>query len=305
MSTPGGQGPVLVTGAAGMLGSQLLLDAPPGTRAVGTDLVDAREGAPAVEHVGVDLCRREAVEALFDALGRPAGVIHAAAYTAVDKAEEEPELARRVNAEAPRAVALACAARGVPLVLVSTDFVFDGTARAPYREDDRPAPRSVYGRTKHEGERAALEAWAAGTRIVRTQWLYGPRGAHFPGTILRLAAERPRLKVVADQLGSPTSTLELAPALWDVLARAEPGLWHAACEGTASWYDFARTTLELAAVATPIEPCTTAEFPRPAPRPAYSVLDCGKLARLRGRRLAPWRQALTDFLRGEGRLAGA
>lgn len=292
---------VLVTGAAGMLGSQLLLTAPAGVRARGTDLVEARPGGPEVEFPGVDLTDPEAVAALFERAGPLAGVIHAAAYTAVDKAEEEEELARRVNARAPEVVAEACAAAGIPLVLVSTDFVFDGSKRTPYRVDDEPSPAGAYGRTKLEGERLARAAWPE-TRVVRTQWLYGPRGAHFPGTIQRLAAERDRLKVVSDQVGSPTSTLELAPALWDVLDAGEAGVYHAACEGEASWYDFASATLRLTGSTTKVEPCTTEEFPRPAPRPAYSVLDCSRLTALRGAPLKPWDAALEDFLELESRI---
>ncbi|MEW6072321.1 MAG: dTDP-4-dehydrorhamnose reductase [Planctomycetota bacterium] len=299
------EGRVLVTGAAGMLGSQLLLDAPPAFRAIGTDLLPARSGHPQFEHVGFDLADPAAVDALFAAVGPLAGVIHAAAYTAVDRAEMEEELARRANALAPEVVARACAAAGVPLVLVSTDFVFDGTARTPYGEDAPCAPLGAYGRTKHEGEVRARGIWAEGLRIVRTQWLYGPRGQHFPGTIRRLARERPALRVVADQVGSPTSTLELAPALWDALVLAPAGVWHAACTGAASWYELAVATLELCGESTPVEPCTTAEFPRPAPRPAYSVLDSGRLARLRGRPLAPWREALADFLAREADAAPA
>jgi len=182
-------------------------------------------------------------------------------------------------------------------VLLSTDFVFDGLGKRPYREDDPTAPLSAYGRTKLAGEHAALAEHAKGTRIVRTQWLYGPRGKHFPGTIHGLAQTRPELKVVDDQVGSPTTTLELAPALWDVLARGEAGIYHAACEGSCSWFELARATLELSGlVGTKITPCSTAEFPRPARRPAYSVLDCSKLARLRGRALLPWRAALAAFL---------
>jgi len=293
------EGRVLVTGAAGMLGSELLLAAPLRIEALGTDLRSAPAGSPAVSHVGFDLCDREAVERLFDRLGTLAGVIHVAAYTAVDRAEAEEELAQRVNGIAPGVVAAACAARGIPLVLVSTDFVFDGTSERPYREDDEPSPRSVYGRTKLQGERAALAAWRVGTSVVRTQWLYGPRGNHFPGTILRLAGERERLQVVADQVGSPTSTIELAPALWDVLVGGRAGIYHAACEGRASWCDLARETLRLAEDPTPVDPCTTGEFPRPAPRPAFSVLDCTRLARLRGHRLASWEEALASFMRSE------
>jgi dTDP-4-dehydrorhamnose reductase len=292
-----------------MLGSELLRRAPATVEALGTDLVGARPGAsteaPEVADVGRDLADEAQVDALFEELAPLAGVIHAAAYTAVDQAEAEPEAARRANALAAETVAAACARSGAALVLVSTDFVFDGKKRSPYREDDPAAPAGVYGRTKLEGELRARAACPDGLRVVRTQWLYGPRGKHFPGTILRLAAEREELRVVDDQIGVPTSTLELAPALWDVLERAGPGTWHAACRGAASWYELARATLELAGSETRVVPCSSAEFPRPAPRPAYSVLECSKLAELRGRPLAPWRSALEDFFRHpEGPLAG-
>lgn len=294
-------GRVLVTGAAGMLGSQLLLDAPDGVEAIGTDLRAAPDGHPPVAVVGVDLAEPAQVERLFADHGPFAAVLNPAAYTAVDKAEEEPDLAQRVNGEAPRVLARAARAAGIPLVQVSTDFVFDGQGRRPYREDDPVAPLGVYGRTKRAGEEAALAEHPDGTRIVRTQWLYGPRGQHFPGTMLRLFTERDELRVVDDQVGSPTTTLELAPALWDVLAlEAPPGIWHAACEGSASWYDLARACLEESGRAgVTIAPCTTAEFPRPAPRPAYSVLDCSRLAELRSRPLAPWRVALSAFFAAE------
>jgi dTDP-4-dehydrorhamnose reductase len=202
----------------------------------------------------------------------------------------------RANATACAVLARACRSARIPLVLVSTDFVFDGRGRRPYREDDEPNPLSAYGRTKLAGERAALSEHPDGTRIVRTQWLYGPRGKHFPGTILGLARNKRELKVVDDQVGSPTSTLELAPALWDVLARGSAGIYHAACEGQASWFDLAAATLSEARIDhVRVLPCTTAEFPRPAVRPAYSVLDCSRLAALRGKRLAEWRSALHAF----------
>ncbi len=284
---------VLVTGAAGMLGSELLLSAPDGVEVTGTDLREA----PGVAAVGFDLADADAVARLFRDHGPFDGVIHAAAFTAVDLAEERESDARRVNEDATRELARAAARAGAPLVLVSTDFVFDGAATRPYREDDPVRPLSAYGRTKLGAELAAREAHPAGTRIVRTQWLYGPRGKHFPGTILALARERSELKVVHDQVGSPTSTLELAPALWDVLARGAAGVYHAACEGQASWYELAAATLELAGVRNVrVLPCSTAEFPRPAVRPRYSVLDCTRLSALRGRRLAPWRSALQTFL---------
>ena len=283
-----------MTGAAGMLASELILQVPPGIDAFGTDL--SRNG-PGVRSSGVDLAESEQVERLWREHGPFAGVVHCAAYTAVDLAETNEALALRANGEACRVLARTCAREKIPLVVVGTDFVFDGAGSRPYREDDPVAPLSAYGRTKLAGERAALEEHPSGARIVRTQWLYGPRGKHFPGTIRNLAREKSALRVVADQHGSPTTTLELAPALWDVFARGSAGVWHAACEGEATWFDLAVATLEASGVrGVEVAPCSTAEFPRPARRPAYSVLDCTKLARLRGRRLAPWRDALRTFL---------
>src|SRR5262245_34059530 len=273
-----------------MLGSQLLIDAPKGVSTVATDL---REGQGVVA-AGLDLADSAAVDKLFAAHGPFGGVIHGAAFTAVDLAEEKEAEAMRANADACGVLARACARAGIAIVVVGTDFVFDGEAKRPYREDDPVRPLSAYGRTKLAGERAALEQ---GAKVVRTQWLYGPRGKHFPGTIRELARTKKELKVVNDQVGSPTTTLELAPALWDVLLRGEPGIYHAACEGSCSWYDLAVATLELSCVeGVAVKPCSTAEFPRPAKRPAYSVLDSSKLAALRGKKLAPWRRALADFL---------
>ncbi len=287
---------VLVTGAAGMLGSELCLRAPAGFEALATDLA----AQPGIALPGLDLCDAAALERAFAEYGPFEGVLHCAAYTAVDKAESEPELARRVNVDASRTLAEACARHGAHLVAVSTDFVFDGSARTPYTERDTPAPVSVYGQTKLDGERAALERNPGRTAIVRTQWLYGPRGKHFPRTIVALAREKGRLKVVDDQIGTPTTTLELAPALWDVLRLRGEGVYHAACEGSCSWHALAVATLAASGLGhVPVEPCGTAEFPRPARRPAYSVLDSARLAALRGRRLADWRTALADYLRVE------
>jgi dTDP-4-dehydrorhamnose reductase len=258
--------PVLVTGAGGMLGSQVVRDAPGPVR--GVDLADG------------DLAEPGVAERLVPGA---AGVIHCAGYTDVDGAESNQAQAHRDNVVATASLAKACAAAGVRLLVVSTDFVFDGTSDRPYRETDPPHPLCVYGRTKLEAERAALDRGAV---VVRTQWLYGPGGRHFPGRIRALAGP---LRVVNDQHGCPTSTLELAPALWDVLAARATGIFHAACEGECTWFDFARLIRD------DVEPCSTAEFPRPAQRPAYSVLDCTRLATLRGRRLAHWRQAWKEY----------
>ncbi len=276
-----------------MLGSELRLQAPRGTSTVGTDL----RAAPGVEAGEVDLADGGSVEKLFAGHGPFSGVIHCAAFTAVDLAEEKEAEALRANETATRVLAEACAKASIPMVAVGTDFVFDGEGRRPYTEDDPVRPLSAYGRTKLAAERAALETYPGGAAIVRTQWLYGPRGKHFPGTIRELAKTRKELKVVNDQIGAPTTTLELAPALWDVLRAKATGIFHAACEGQCSWYDLAVATLEGAGVAdVRVLPCTTAEFPRPAKRPAYSVLDSSRLAALRGRRLRPWREALRTFL---------
>lgn len=286
------RGRVLVTGAAGMLGSELLLRTPTGCVGVGTDLV----AGPSVAAAGVDLSERSAVERLFEQHGPFAGAIHCAAYTAVDKAEEQPELCAKVNVEASRVLAQVCQARGAHLVAVSTDFVFDGAKRTPYLESDEPRPLSVYGRTKLEGERATLAA-APGAAIVRTQWLYGPRGKHFPRTIVGYARSSGKLKVVDDQWGAPTSTLELAPALWDVLLARASGVFHGACEGSCSWHGFTAEILrQCGLVSVELNACGSDAYPRPAVRPAYSVLDASKLAALRGRRFADWRRALADYL---------
>jgi dTDP-4-dehydrorhamnose reductase len=287
---------VLVTGAAGMLGSQVVRTAPAGVRPLSSDLAPD----PALDAPGVDLADERALERLLDEAAPLAGVLHCAAYTAVDRAEQEPELARRVNAAAAGVVARACSARGLALVSVSTDFVFDGDKRSPYLEDDPPRPRSVYGRTKLEGERAVLDGHPSAAAVVRTQWLFGPRGRHFPRTIVERARAGQPLRVVDDQFGSPTTTLELAPALWDVLLRGGRGIYHAACSGSASWYELAREVLRACGLErAPLQPCPTAAFPRPAPRPAYSVLGGRRLADLRGRELAPWREALLAYLSEE------
>ncbi len=285
---------VLVTGAAGMLGSELVTRVPAGWQCVGTDLAPA---GPFVQAGGVDLSSTSAVAELWRAFGPFDAVVHGAAYTAVDKAETEVELATRVNVRASDVLATQCAQNGARLVAVSTDFVFDGHSRRPYREDDPPRPLSVYGRTKWEGEQVAVAAHPKGTAVVRTQWLYGPRGQHFVRTIAKFARERGELKVVDDQVGCPTSTLELVPALWDVVRGDAVGIFHAACEGSCSWFGFTRQILfRLGLAHVKLTACATSEFPRPAQRPAYSVLDCSALAALRKRELKPWRQALDDYL---------
>ena len=252
-----------------MLGSELMRVAPVAD-ARGIDIGDGDLAEPGVaQHL----------------LEGAAGVIHCAGYTDVDGAEADPERAERDNATATLRVADACSAQDIRCLVLSTDFVFDGERTRPYREDDAPDPLGVYGRTKLAAERAALEHGAV---VVRTQWLYGPNGSHFAKKVLGLKG---RISVVDDQRGSPTSTLQLAPALWELLRSEETGVFHAACEGSCSWYEFA------AFIRGPetVTPCTTDEFPRPARRPKYSVLDCSRLTSLRGRPLAHWQAAWKEY----------
>jgi dTDP-4-dehydrorhamnose reductase len=269
---------ILVTGAAGMLGSEAVRVAPPGVEALPATRADC------------DLAEPEHTELLFERL-KPKGVLHCAGFTHVDRAEVAEEAAYSDNVEATRSVAAAARRRGIPMLLVSTDYVFDGTSGRPYREQDPPGPLNVYGRTKLEAEDAARDAI-----IVRSSWLYGPRGRHFVAAILE-QAEHPEIRVVNDQRGCPTSTLELAPVLWELLLRGIPGVYHAACEGSCTWHELALAVLEARGLRGPrVVPCTTAEFPRPARRPVMSALDCGKLARIRGKHLPHWREALRRFL---------
>jgi len=262
-----------------MLGSQAVRAAPQGVEALPVTRADC------------DLAEAEHVELLFERL-RPDGVLHVAGFTQVDRAEVAEEVAIRDNIDATAAVHAAARRRDIPMLLVSTDYVFDGKSSRPYREDDPPHPLNVYGRTKRDAE-----VIAEGAIVVRSAWLYGPRGRHFPGQILALAARQPQLKVVHDQRGSPTSTIVLAPVLWELLLRGEPGIYHATCEGSCTWYELAKAVLELKGIpGVDVKPCKTAEFPRPAKRPAMSVLDCSKLTAIRGRPLPHWREALAGFL---------
>ena len=200
-------------------------------------------------------------------------VINAAAYTAVDKAETERDAAFAINRDGAANLARACRARGVRLLHVSTDYVFDGTGTRPYREDDPVAPQSVYGASKAEGERAVLEL---GGTVVRTSWLFGEGGPSFVHTMLRLARERPSLRVVADQHGCPTYAGDLADALL-ALAGTPAGIYHYCNDGATTWYAFAQA---IVGSAVRVDPITTADYPTPAKRPAYSVLDTTKVRAL-------------------------
>ena len=233
---------------------------------------------------------------------KPEIIVNAAAYTAVDRAESEPELAMQVNGIAPGVLAEEAKRLGALLVHYSTDYVFDGTKDAPYIESDVPNPINAYGRSKLAGERA-IEATGASNLILRTSWVYGPRGKNFLLTMLRLANERDELRVVNDQRGTPTSAIALAAATAQMLLRRADanGMYHLTAAGDTTWFGFAEAILERARSRLDRVPrlvaITTAEFVTPAKRPANSVLDCSKASRRLGVQLADWRGGLDDVCR--------
>lgn len=229
---------------------------------------------------------------------RPDVVLHAAAWTRVDDAEADPDAAYAVNALGTRFVAEAAEEAGARLLALSTDYVFDGRLGRPYHEFDETCPNTVYGRSNLAGERSALQACRRAT-VVRTAWLYGTTGTNFPATMLTLARRQAAagepVRVVDDQKGNPTSTFALARAVADLIDNPLFGIVHGTCEGEATWHGFAAELFRLMNVAPAPRPCTTGEFPRPAPRPADSRLD-NMVLRLAGRaRLPHWKDALAEW----------
>jgi dTDP-4-dehydrorhamnose reductase len=286
-------GPVVLFGAAGQLGREI------------SDLAE-RLGKEVVgcTRSQVDITDRAAVAAVL-ARTKPRLVVNAAAYTAVDKAESDPDGALAGNAIGPHVLATAAAHSGVPIVHVSTDYVFDGAKAGAYVEDDPIAPIGVYGRTKAEGE-AHVRAAAAHHVIVRTAWVYGVYGTNFLKTMLRLAREREELRVVADQRGCPTATLDLAEAVFAIDRRiaegAEPwGTFHFAGTGATTWHGFACEIVDAAAPFTGKHPKVTAirtqDYPTAARRPANSELDSSRFAAIFGYRAAPWRARTQEVVR--------
>ncbi len=274
---------LLVTGSHGQLGRAVLDEASArGLAAEGRD-IDT-----------LDITDPDAV-ARWVSMSRPDAVINCAAYTAVDDCEAHESEARAVNATAVDHLARACNAVDATLIHVSTDYVFDGTADRPYRETDPVAPIGAYGRTKLLGERAA--AAAIHHLIVRTAWLYGHGGRHFVDAI-RGQVERGTnpLRVVGDQHGSPTFSVDLAAAMLDLAERSAVGVVHAVNRGDTTWHGFAQEIVRLLGADVEVRAVTTDEFPRPAPRPAYSVLDTTRLERLLGRPMPSWQNALARYL---------
>jgi len=274
---------LLVTGANGQLGQELVRMSSDRVRLVGY-------GRDQLDITDLKQCR-EALAAV-----RPDAVIHAAAYTAVDKAEAEPDEAYRVNALGTRNLAIAAREQGAKLCYVSTDYVFNGRGTSPYNEYDNTDPQSVYGKSKRAGE-VLLQSLSDRYFIVRTSWVYGKYGNNFVKTMLKLAAERDSVTVVEDQIGSPTYTYDLAKFLIELAQTEAYGIYHASNTGVCSWYEFAQAIFEESGIAIRTEPCTTEQFPRPAPRPAYSVMDHAAIRQNGFTDLRPWREALRAFLK--------
>ena len=279
---------VLITGASGQLGSALQKTAPAHVQIHAIDIEDVDLTDEAM------LGARLAVEA-------PDLIINAAAYTAVDKAESEEHLARAVNSDAVRVMAQFMKMSGGKLVHVSTDFVFDGKSAQAYLPDDKCAPISVYGQTKAQGE-AHL---AASDLLVRTAWVYAAGGVNFVRTMLRLMKEREELGIVSDQIGAPTWASGLAKVIWQLIESGAEGTYHHSDAGVASWYDFAVAIAEeaeaigLLARRPVLKPITTADYPTPAIRPAFSLLDCRKTRALLGDDAVHWRTNLRLMLKEE------
>jgi dTDP-4-dehydrorhamnose reductase len=269
----------LVTGAGGQLGRALARTAPAGW------------SVTAVARDRLDITSRESVAQVV-AVARPDVIINAAAYTAVDRAESEPALARACNAAGPSHLAHAAKACGARLLHVSTDFVFDGASSTPYSPADAACPVSVYGTTKREGELAVLNEAGQGAAILRTAWVYDAVGNNFVSTMLRVMRERGAVRVVYDQVGAPTCASSIARVLWKMAAQPDlHGIHHWTDAGVASRYDFAIAIAEEATLAgcldraIDVQPITTAEYPTPARRPRFGVLDC---ATTRARTHEPW-----------------
>jgi dTDP-4-dehydrorhamnose reductase len=272
---------ILVTGAGGMLGKALV------------PCLDERgHKVRGLTHEEMDITNFEQVSEIVKQ-AKPDIVVHPAAYTKVDQAESEPDLAYLINGYGTENLSVACNAIDVPMLYVSTDYVFDGQASRPYQPWDKTRPLSVYGKSKLAGEEAVRNHLNR-FFIVRTSWLYGPHGKNFVETMLNMARERDVLRVVADQFGSPTSTLTLSEVIADLIDTQRWGVYHATDGGITTWYEFAKEILKSTKVQ--VVPIETKEFPRPATRPKYSGLDKTSLMSTIGREVVPWQEALEQYL---------
>lgn len=274
---------VLVTGSKGMLGTDLV------------EILGYRHAVVGVDIDEMDITDRQAVSERIG-FWMPDVVIHTAAFTDVDGSERKTDVAHKVNAEGAENVALACRAWGAHLIHLSTDYVFDGRKETPYAESDPPNPLGVYGKSKLDGEERARRA-CPDVCIVRTAWMYGRAGKNFVQAILAQARPGAVIRVVSDQRGSPTYTRDLARALQVLAEKPLAGIYHVTNAGCCTWYEFAEKILEFSGkLDVRVVPVSTAEFGRPAPRPANSVLDGSKFRRDTGMAMRDWKEALKAYL---------
>jgi len=274
---------LLVTGAGGQIGQELvrMKDAP-------FEIVGMDRGQ-------LDITKSAECVAVIGSL-KPDVVVHSAAYTAVDKAESEPEAAWEVNVAGTGNVAKAAESVGAMFCYISTDYVFNGQGSVPYSENHETDPQTIYGKTKLEGEKMAAR-WSSKLFIVRTSWVYGKYGHNFVRTMLRIAQSKREISVVNDQLGSPTYTADLVSKLLELIHSELYGTYHISNSGQCSWFEFAQAIFKEAEVkGVTVFPCTTEQFPRPAPRPKYSVLGHSALIQAGFSPLRHWREALRDFM---------
>lgn len=280
----------LITGANGQLGTELheILEREFPGQTLYTDVQE------------LDLTNAKAVDS-YVANNEITHIVNCAAYTAVDRAEEEKMLCAAVNTDAVKNLAMAADANGAKIIHISTDYVFDGTNHRPYRESDKVNPISQYGTTKRKGETLLL-ALAPQAIIIRTAWLYSAHGKNFVKTMLRLADSQPEIKVVCDQIGTPTFARDLACAVVKVLQSHQwvPGIYHFTDEGAASWYDFAKAIFRIAGKDVKVTPIPTEDYPTPASRPSYSILDRTRIKATYGIEIPHWEEALADCLRQLG-----
>lgn len=281
---------ILLTGANGQLGYELQRSKPADYHIIACDveLLDITDLAKVQAFVKANAINL---------------IINAAAYTAVDKAESDTELAYRVNETGAQNLAIAAKEASIPLIHVSTDFVFSGQQGSPYATEDQALPESVYGASKLAGEQQIIDTMLDNYLIIRTSWLYSAHGNNFVKTMLRLMQEKPQLGIVADQTGTPTWAKTLADTIWALEVRQAQGIYHCSDNGVASWYDFAVAIQQLAIAEgllqnkIPVKPIQTADYPTPAKRPAYSVMDKSKTEKALGYSLPHWQESLGNMLK--------
>ncbi|UJF34271.1 dTDP-4-dehydrorhamnose reductase [Paenibacillus hexagrammi] len=279
---------VLVTGAEGQLGLDIakLFKSRHEVQGLSRKMLDVTDDAQCFAVIGD---------------WKPDVIIHCAAYTSVDLAETNEDIAYKVNAMGSRNIAVAAEKVGAKICYISTDYVFDGTSNTPYREHDMLNPQNIYGKSKRAGEEL-VQSLSSRYFIVRTSWLYGLHGANFVKTIIKLARERDGLKIVNDQTGSPTYTVDLTLFLEQLIKTEKYGIYHASNSGSCSWFELASAVFEELGNSIILEPCLTKDFPRPAYRPSYSVLEHMAIRTNGFDDLRPWREGLQSFFKGVGRV---